>query len=530
MEKLDIIFRNARVVDGTGAPWFRADVGVFGDRIAAVGKINEATALEEIDAKGSYLSAGFIDSHTHDDVALLDDPHHAAKLLQGVTTVVVGNCSFSNYPSAGEEETLQHLASLLGEVKPKQMFHDFSSYRSRLNAAGIALNVVSLVGHGPLRLAVMGFARREATRCEIDQMGRLLGQQLQQGAHGLSFGLAYPPSAYAGRRELVRLAEVVNQHDRLLAAHIRSYGGELLESIQEFLDILQASGAKGLLSHLQVAGKPYWGMMPRALELIDQARNEGVDVSVDMYPYPAGSSTILQLLPPSVQEGGIAALLRRLAIGTERERIRQLTESGAETGWESKIALIGWDKVRIGSASHPELKRFEGKTFSEAANLSGLSPFEFTLHAIRLDAGKTNIIMFQLSEEDLRVVHQYRLQMVGSDSIPRHGGKPHPRMFGSFPRVIGRLAMKQRLIPLEEAARRMTSLPAQRFQLLDRGVIRPGLIADLALFSNEFLDRATFEDPQQNPTGLEGLWVNGVRTVKLGEILADLPGRVITRQ
>jgi N-acyl-D-amino-acid deacylase len=192
--------------------------------------------------------------------------------------------------------------------------------------------------------------------------------------------------------------------------------------------------------------------------------------------------------------------------------------------------LIGWDQVRVGSASHPGLKRFEGKTFSEAAHLSGLSPFEFTLHAIQLDEGKTNIIMFQLSEEDLRVVHQYRLQMVGSDSIPRQGGKPHPRMFGSFPRVIGRLAMKERLIPLEEAVRRMTSLPAQRFQLLDRGVIRPGLIADLALFSDEFLDRATFEDPQLTPTGLEGLWVNGVRTVKLGEILTELPGRVITRQ
>jgi N-acyl-D-amino-acid deacylase len=309
MDKLDIIIRNARVVDGTGAPWFKADVGIRGDRIAAVGKIIETTALEEIEATGSYLSAGFIDSHTHDDVALLVDPQHAAKLLQGVTTVVVGNCSFSNYPSAGTEGILQHLASLLGEVKREQTFMDFSSYRDRLNAAGIALNLVSLVGHGPLRLAVMGFARREATTDEIDQMCRLLGRQLHQGAHGLSFGLAYPPSTYAGRRELVHLAEVVKDYDRLLAAHIRSYEGGLLESIQEFLDILQASGAKGLLSHLQVAGKPYWGTMPRALDLIDKARNEGVDVSVDMYPYPAGSSTILQLLPPSAQEGGIAALL-----------------------------------------------------------------------------------------------------------------------------------------------------------------------------------------------------------------------------
>ena len=282
MEKLDIIIRNARVVDGTGAPWYKADVGIFGDRIAAVGKFIEATALEQIDANGSYLSPGFIDSHTHDDVALLDDPQHAAKLFQGVTTVVVGNCGFSNYPSAGKEETFQHLASLLGEIKGDQMFVDFSSYRDRLNATGIALNLVSLVGHGPLRLAVLGFARREATTDEIDQMCRLLGRQLHQGAHGLSLGLAYPPSAYAGRRELVRLAEVVKEYDRLLAAHIRSYGGELLESIQEFLDILKASGAKGLLSHLQVAGKPYWGMMPRALDLIEEARNEGVDVSVDM--------------------------------------------------------------------------------------------------------------------------------------------------------------------------------------------------------------------------------------------------------
>jgi N-acyl-D-amino-acid deacylase len=550
----DLIIQNVQLLDGTGFPPRTADVAIENGRIAYIEARNAKRQLvrrslgevgtpnaKRSDAEGAYLAPGFIDSHTHDDLAVLHHPDHPAKLRQGVTTVVVGNCSFSNYPTAGNDDLKQHLGSLLGDIESDDLFPDFASYKNRLQKTGISLNVVSLVGHGSLRLAVMGFEQREPTETELENMCRLLEKQLRQGAHGLSLGLVYPPSAFAGRGELVRLAQVVRQYDRLVAAHIRSYEGGLLTSIAEFLDVLRESKAKGLLSHLQVAGKPYWGKMPAALKLLDEARQQGIDINVDMYPYLAGSSTILQLLPPSAQEGGFSALLDRLDDPAQYAAIQKLTELGPEphshshslshphslSSWESKVALIGWDNVRIGSAVHPEIKQYEGKSIGEAARLSGLTPFEFTVHAIRMDQGRTNIIMFQLSDEDLKCVHQYPVQMVGSDSIPRCGGRPHPRMFGSFPKVVGRFALQEGLFSLEEAIRRMTSLPAQRFQLADRGVIRPGAIADLVLFNDNFLDRATFEEPEVFPSGLLGVWVNGVRVVNGNEILSERPGRVL---
>ena len=534
----DLIIQNVQLLDGTGSPPRAADVAIENGRIAFIETRNakrQTPNTERLDAEGAYLAPGFIDSHTHDDLAVLHQPDHPAKLRQGVTTVVVGNCSFSNYPTAGNDDLKQHLGSLLGDIESDDLFPDFTSYKNRLQKIGVGLNVVSLVGHGSLRLAVMGFEQREPTETELENMCRLLEKQLRQGAHGLSLGLVYPPSAFAGRSELVRLAKVVRQSDRLVAAHIRSYEGGLLTSIAEFLDVLRESDAKGLLSHLQVAGKPYWGTMPAALKLIDEARQQGIDINVDMYPYLAGSSTILQLLPPSAQEGGFSALLARLDDPAQYAAIQKLTEPGPQPHsrshshslWESKVALIGWNNVRIGSAVHPEIKQYEGKSIGEAARLSGLTPFEFTVHAIRMDQGRTNIIMFQLSDEDLKCVHQYPVQMVGSDSIPRRGGRPHPRTFGSFPKVVGRFALKEGLFSLEEAIRRMTSLPAQRFQLGNRGVIRPGAIADLVLFNDNFLDRATFEEPELFPSGLLGVWVNGVRVVNESETLSERPGRVL---
>jgi N-acyl-D-amino-acid deacylase len=533
-----MIFQNVQLLDGMGSPPRTADVSIESGRIAWIDARNaerQTRNAERLDAEGVYLAPGFIDSHTHDDLEILHRPEHPSKIRQGVTTVVVGNCGFSNYPSS--EYLGQHLGSLLGEIKSGDLFPDFESYRRTLQTNGIVLNVVSLVGHGSLRLAAMGFEQRKATASELAKMCVLLEEHLQQGAHGLSLGLVYPPSAFAHREELVRLAKVVKQYDRLLAAHIRSYEGGLLASIEEFLDILRASEVRGLLSHLQVAGKPYWGTMPAALKLIEEARQQGIDINVDMYPYLAGSSTILQLLPPSAREGGFSALLDRLDDPTQYAAIQKLTELDpgphshshphSHSSWESKVALIGWDNVRIGSAIDPAIKLYEGKSIAEAARLAGLAPFEFTVHAIRTDQGRTNILMFQLSEEDLKRVHQYPLQMVGSDSIPRRGGRAHPRMFGSFPKVVGRFAMREGLFSLEEAIRRMTSLPAQRFQLQDRGVIRPGAIADLVLFNAGFLDRATFEQPETYPSGLLGVWVNGVRVVDGDGVFSERPGKVL---
>lgn len=533
-QNYDTIILNARIIDGTGAPWYRSSLGIKGDKIAKIGPFSQedlSLATNVLDACDNYLAPGFIDSHTHDDSAIFSAPEQVSKTRQGVTTIVTGNCGFSTYPNGDNEEIRSHLRTLLGNVPSEHFFKNFTSLKNHLTANKTGLNIASLVGHGPLRISVMGYEQREANTIEVALMARLLEDQLQQGAIGMSLGLVYAPSAYAGIEELVTLAKVVAKYDRLLSAHVRSYEGNLLKSIDEFLEILRESKARGLLSHLQAAGRPYWEILiPQAIDMLESARNEqGIDIAVDMYPYLAGSSTILQLLPPSAMAGGFSELLRKLEDPVYRQELRELTESGSEPGWESKIALIGWENVVISSVVDESLKQFEGMNMTAAAQILQMSEFDFLLFVVITDEGTTNIIMFQQSEVDLHKVLRSRLHMIGSDSIPRDGGKPHPRMYGTFPKVIGRLANQDGLLLLEEAVRKATSLPAQRFGILDRGILRPQMIADMVLFSPDFLDSATFDEPTLPPVGLQSLWVNGIQTIHKGQVLGKLPGNVIVK-
>jgi len=531
---LDLVIENARIIDGSGSPWFLGSVGVTNNEITHVGNITSEereNAVEIIDAQGQYLCPGFIDSHAHDDIALLTTPQSASKILQGVTTVITGNCGFSNYPD-GENEAIQsHLSSLLGEIDPMHFFHNFSDYAAMLKSNGIGLNAGSLVGHGPLRISIIGESNRSATPEEVLEMQRLLAEQLEGGALGLSLGLAYPPSAYAAPEELVALASTVGKYGGILSAHIRSYEGNVLQSIDEFLSVLRTSGTRGLLSHLQVAGIPYWGtQMPIALKKLEDAIADGVDVAVDMYPYLAGSSTILQLLPPSAMADGFDAFVEKLKTDPEYFYIlKELTENGTEPGWESKIALIGWNNVVINSVVNQELLPIEGLSMPDGAKKMGFeTEFAFCIYVIILDEGRSNVIMFQQSQDDQNLVFQSKFQMVGSDSIPRESGKPHPRMYGSFPRVISKMGMgSSSLMSLEESVRKCTGLTSERFRLLDRGIIKPGMVADLVLFAENFSDTATYEDPESTPTGIIGVWIGGVRVVEDGHTLPELPGVVL---
>lgn len=527
----DTLIRDARLIDGTGAPWFEADLRISGDRIAAIGTSLPVNEAEVVDASGCYLAPGFIDAHCHDDLICLREPDRPEKARQGVTTLVVGNCCFSLYPStAGSAEMLrQHISGLLGETKASEVFDSFDAYRRALEGPGVALNLVSLVGHAAIRLAVLGYERRAATDREIATMQALLAQQLRQGAAGLSLGLVYPPSAYADIKELCALAETVRAHGRLLTAHIRSYEAGLLQSIDEFIAILRASGAAGLLSHLQSAGKPNWGAIPKALDRLEAARAEGIDVSFDMYPYPAGSSYMLQLLPPAALEGGLEALRAGLRNPQQREALRVLVEEGDPDPHAalSKVVLIGWGNVLISGTGNPALKALEGKTMVDAARELKMSPFDLMVRCIEEDEGQTIIIMFQLDEGDLRAAFSHRLHMVGSDGIPRPGTKPHPRAYGSFPRVAGRLTRESGWLTLEDAVRRMTAMPAQRFALADRGILRPGMTADLVLFDDTIIDNATFEAPTEMPTGIRSVFVAGKAVIADGRCTSARPGRAL---
>ena len=524
------LIRGARIIDGTGAPWFAADLRIRSGRIAEIGPNLAVDGAQAVDADGRYLAPGFIDAHCHDDLICLREPSRTEKAMQGVTTLVVGNCSFSLYPKTPEsaEPLRQHFSSLLGEIDPGEVFDSFSSYRDALHTRGIALNIVSLVGHAALRLSVLGYERRAATAEERTKMQDLLARQLQGGAAGLSLGLVYPPSAYADEAELLALAETTSAHGKIVAAHIRSYEDGLCASIDEFIDILKRAKAPGLLSHLQSAGRPNWGKIPKALEQLEAARQAGVDVSFDMYPYLAGSSYILQLLPPEALEGGLAALLAKLADPGARERLRQAVEETNPDPHapQSKVAMIGWGNVRISGTSNPALKSLEGADMQAAADQAGITPFDLMARLIQEDGGQTTVVLFQLDTADLKAACTHPLHMVGSDGLPRPGTKPHPRAYGTFPRVAGRLR-RENWFSLEDAVRRMTSVAAQRFGLADRGVIGAGKAADLVLFDDAIDDKATFDTPTLLPTGVHHVWVAGQAIVENGQSTGRLPGRVL---
>lgn len=527
----DLLIRGARIIDGTGAPWFAGDVRISGGRITSIGPSLPAEGAEIVETEGRYLAPGFIDAHCHDDLICLREPERVEKAVQGVTTLVVGNCSFSLYPTAPRSAELlrQHFSGLLGETSADEVFDSFAAYRSELHRRGTALNLVSLVGHAALRLAVMGYERRPATAEERTAMQEMLASQLADGAAGLSLGLVYPPSAYADEAELMALAQTVRAHGKILAAHIRSYEAGLVTSTDEFIGILRSSGAPGLLSHLQSAGRPNWGNVPGVIEKLEAARQDGIDVSFDMYPYPAGSSYVLQLLPPEAQEGGLESLLAQLRDPAGREALRRAVEEGSldPHAPQSKIVLIGWGNVRISGTSNPDLKRFEGKSMEDAAAEEGMTPFDLMVRFIEEDAGQTAIVMFQLDEGDLRAACTHRLHMVGSDGLPRPGTKPHPRAYGTFPRVAGRLRRERHWFTLEDAVRRMTSVAAQRFSLSDRGLLRPGMAADLVLFEDGIDDRATFDDPTELAAGVQHVWVSGEAIVADGRVTGRRPGRVL---
>ncbi|MBW4021538.1 MAG: D-aminoacylase [Proteobacteria bacterium] len=526
----ETLIKGARVLDGSGAPWFRADVRLAGGRIAAIRSELAATGAQVVDAEDRYLAPGFIDAHCHDDLAFLREPDRPEKARQGVTSIVVGNCSFSLYPAPPHAIDLLrgHFGGLLGETARSEVFADFEGYRAALESPGIALNLVSLVGHAALRLAVMGYERRGATPAEIAAMQALLAAQLRAGAAGLSLGLVYPPSAFAERTELVALARTVAQAGGLLAAHVRSYEAGLLGSIEEFIGVLAEARVAGLLSHLQSAGRPNWGAIPSALARLEQARAAGIDISFDMYPYPAGSSYVLQLLPPSAQEGGLEALRARLVDPAARADLRRWVEHGsADSHLQSKIALIGWGNVLVSGVTNPMLKMLEGQRMDAAAAKLGIEPFDLLVRLVEEDQGQTAIVMFQLDEGDLQAACCHRLHMVGSDGLPRPGTRPHPRAFGSFPRILGTLRRDRHWFTLEDAVRRMTSMPAQRFGLATRGLVRPGMMADLVMFEETVADRATFEEPAQTPAGITDVWVAGQAVVAQGKTTGARPGRVL---
>ena len=525
---IDIKISGGRVIDGTGAPARAADVAIVGERIAAVGDLSREPAGRTIDAAGLVVSPGFIDMHSHSDWRLIGNRRAESKIRQGVTTEVVGNCGFSPAPVVDERRA--EMESFALSLPPGMDFswRSMREYLGRYRDGGVALNVVQLVGHGTLRIAAMGFARRAPDARELAAMERLMDESMAGGAYGLATGLIYAPGSYAATEEIVAIARRAGAAGSFYASHIRGEGKTLLDAVAEAIRVGREGGLPVQVSHIKAAGRPHWGGVERALGLIDRARALGQDVMADVYPYTASSTSLRTLLPDWVLEGGIPAMLDRLADPATRARIR------AELG-EGPILARGLDWQDIMIAHAPTRPETQGRRIAEIARASGQDPLDAAIELIVAEGGRGSIILFQLDEADLRRALVHPQVMIGSDgsSLAVEGemgtGKPHPRSYGTFPRVLGRYAREEGVLSLEQAIAKMTALPARRLKLADRGVLAAGARADVVLFDPaRVADLATYEEPHRYPAGVPHVLVNGRVVIDGGAHTGALPGEVLT--
>ena len=516
----DLLLRGGTVVDGTGAPPARADVAIRAGRIAAVGDLGGERAARTLDVTGRAVTPGFIDIHAHSDEAMLVNGALESALHMGVTTAVNGNCGGSSAPVFGS--AADELDRELTRFDLTRSWRTFAEYAAAVERSGVAINVCSFVGHGTLRTSVMGAGARAPSDAELAAMRALLDRSLDEGAIGLSSGLIYPPSAYGDTAELASLCGAVRERGALYASHIRNEGPRLLEAVEENLEIGRRSGVRVQLSHHKAAGRGSWGLVRESTALVERARAGGQDVAADQYPYAASSTGLAVVIPNWVHDGGPLAMCERLRDPAVRARIAgEETETGR-----------AWEAIVIARARHrPE---WAGQSVADLAAGVGREPLAWACDALILHEGAVDIIHHSMDEEDVRFVMAKPWVCIGSDSRanapygPLSFGKPHPRSYGTFPRVLGRYAREAGLFSLAEAVRKMTTLPAARLGLRDRGVVREGAWADLVVLDPARVrDVATYEDPHRYPEGIDHVIVNGVPALEAGVTGPGRPGRFL---
>jgi N-acyl-D-amino-acid deacylase len=542
------LLRNGTVVDGTGQPAVDADVAVNDGRIALVGRADGAEADRVVDVSGRVIAPGFIDIHSHADFTLpLPDQADYLKyfVAQGITTLVVGNCGYA--PAPINPDTAPLMQAYTAFIKPRDLewhWRTFGDYLAYLEQHGVYMNTVALAAHGALRIAVMGFDARAPEADELRQMKRLLDECLESGAYGLSCGLIYAPGMFATTDELAELATALKVHDGLFTFHVRGSSETLLPAAQEVVEVARAAGVRVQHSHLEAFGKPHWGKVDQTLELHDRVRNDGVDHGFDVIPYTAANTTFLAVLPPWSLDGGVSKLLERLRDPETRRRIKRDVEevipewpTWRPGGWpHNLVEATGWENVWIMWVESERNKDCEGKSLARLAEERGKDPFDVAADLILEEQGHVTALYIGVSgdlDEDwaLRQIIQHPNASIETDAFSLGRGKPHPGLYGSFPRVLGQYVREEQLLTLEDAVRKMTSLSAERFRLQDRGIVREGYWADLTVFDPETIsDNTTYLEPERNPSGIELVLINGTVIVDGDRVDTDtLAGHVLRR-
>jgi len=535
----DIVIRNSRIIDGAGNPWFKGDIGVKGDRISKIGLLSDVEAALVINVEGLIASPGFIDAHSHSDSISLAYREMENVIHQGITTVVAGQCGASLAPIT-DLNRLEVQRELSEAIPPgfevNVNWSTFDDYMRQEEKEGLGANIAHLVGHGTIRAASMGFEARAPSEKELEKMKEHTTEAMEAGAFGLSTGLIYPPGIFAETDEIIQLAKVVSDYGGVYDSHIRGEGEDLLKSLDEAIKIGVASGIPVQISHHKIMSKKLWGS-DETLRKFEKARGEGVDVTFDQYPYRAGSTSLMTVLPPWVHDGGKEKALQRLGDSKLRCKMLQDLNEGLP-GWENFAGELGWRNVYVSSVKTSKNKKLEGKNLEEIKEIRG-DDDEFTsLYKLLLEEdGSAGMIIFFGDEKDVQKIMKHPLQMVGTDSGtttvsgPFSRGKPHPRHYGTYAKILESYVRKENVLRLETAIRKMTSFPAQRFGLLNRGLLKAGMKADITIFDPKGVkDNSSYQSPHHFPSGIPYVIVNGMVVIDGGNYTGIKAGKTLRKE
>jgi N-acyl-D-amino-acid deacylase len=530
-QSFDLVITNGHIIDGTGSPWYSGDVGIREGKIAAIGNLSGATAARTIDAHGSVVAPGFIDMLGQSESTILVDPRLPSKIYQGITTEITGEggsaAPLNDAIIAADKATFEHL-----KITPD--WRTFRQYFARLEKQGLGINLASYVGATQVRRVVLGDADVQPTAAQLEQMKSLVRDAMHDGAVGVSTSLEYAPAPYAKTEEIIALAGETSKYGGVYATHMRSEGDAIMASIDETLRIGKEAHVPVEIWHLKVAGKANWHRMPEVVAKINKARASGVDVTADTYAYPAWFNSFSAFIPPWAHDGGDAKLIERLKDPATRARIRKdmLTPS---SGWDNEWHEIpGPEAVLIGVVQNPKLVSLQGKTLAEVAKLWNKDPMDALFDLLIGDQAFTSVAVFGMSEDDVALALQQDWVSVCNDSegASTEGllgqEHPHPRAYGTFPRILRKYVREEKKLTLENAVRKFSALPAQRMRLVDRGVLKAGMWADVVVFDPATIkDVATFAEPNQLSQGMEFVLVNGVPVIDQGKMTGKLPGKVL---
>ena len=528
----DTLIVNGHVVDGTGSPWYAADVAIKDGRVAAIGRLSGASATQTIDARGRIVAPGFIDMLGQSDITILVEPTLPSKIFQGITTEVTGEggsaAPLNDAIVKADKVDYDHF-----KIVPD--WRTFAQYFARLEKQGLGINVAHYVGATQVRRMVLGDDDRQPSAADLEQMKVLVREAMQQGAVGLSTSLQYPPAPYARTEELIALATEASAHGGIYATHMRSEGAAVLEALDEAIRIGREASIPVEVWHVKAAGKRNWGRMKDIVARIEQARRAGVDITADTYAYPAWFNSFSAFIPPWAHAGGDEKLVERLKDPPTRARIRAAMLSPDDHTWDNEWQEIpGPEAVLIGAVQNADLKSIQGKTLADVAALWKTDPIDTIFDILIRDKAFTSVAVFGMSEPDVALAVAQPWVSFNNDSQgtaptgilgQEH---PHPRAYGTFPRILRKYVREDKLLPVEEAIRKMTALPAQKMRFADRGVLKAGMWADVVVFDpDRITDRATFAQPHQLSEGMDYVLVNGVPVIAAGKATGALPGKVL---